>query len=129
MARCLKGSENRAKYAAKFARTHRKVRHARRDFLHRASTRLVRGADTIVIEDLNISGLLKNHGAGPRHLGLRLGRVPQATGVQVRPVRAQPGSDRPVVPVIEGLLGVRALAHRTEPFYPALDVPVPPRPA
>ncbi len=45
------------------ARAHRKVRHVRADFLHRASTRLVRTADLIVIEDLNVSGMVRN-----RHL-------------------------------------------------------------
>jgi putative transposase len=60
LARCRKGSANRAKAAAKVARAHRKVRHARRDFLHRATTRLVRSADTIVIEDLNVSGMVRN---------------------------------------------------------------------
>ncbi len=63
LARCRKGSANRAKAAAKVARAHRTVRDARRDFLHRASTRLVRSADTIVIEDLNVAGLIRN-----RHL-------------------------------------------------------------
>jgi putative transposase len=61
MARCRKGSANRAKAAAKVARAHRKVRNARRDFLHRTSTRLVRSADTIVIEDLNVAGMVRNH--------------------------------------------------------------------
>jgi putative transposase len=60
LARCRKGSANRAKAAAKVARAHRKVRDARRDFLHRASTRLVRSADMIVIEDLNVSGMVRN---------------------------------------------------------------------
>jgi len=60
LARCQRGSANRAKAAAKVARAHRKVRDARRDFLHRASTRLVRWADTIVIEDLNVSGMVRN---------------------------------------------------------------------
>ena len=60
MARCLRGSANQRKAAAKVARAHRKVRNARRDFLHRASTRLVRSADTIVIEDLNVFGMVKN---------------------------------------------------------------------
>ena len=60
MARCRRGSVNQRKAAAKAARAHRKVRNARRDFLHRASTRLVRSADTIVIEDLNVSGMVKN---------------------------------------------------------------------
>jgi putative transposase len=49
--------------AAKVARAHRKVRHARADFLHRASTRLVRASDLIVIEDLNVAGMVRN-----RHL-------------------------------------------------------------
>jgi putative transposase len=60
LARRRKGSANRAKAAAKVARAHRKVRNARADFLHRASTRLVRSADTIVIEDLNVSGMVRN---------------------------------------------------------------------
>jgi putative transposase len=63
LARCQKGSANRAKAAAKVARAHRKVRDARRDFLHRASTRLVRTADLIVIENLNVCGMIRN-----RHL-------------------------------------------------------------
>jgi putative transposase len=63
MARCHDGSANRAKAAAKVARAHRKVRNARRDFLHRTSTRLVRRADTIVIEDLNVTDMVRN-----RHL-------------------------------------------------------------
>jgi putative transposase len=60
LARCRKGSANRAKAAAKVARAHRKVRNARQDFLHRTSTRLVRSADTLVIEDLNVAGLVRN---------------------------------------------------------------------
>jgi putative transposase len=63
LARCRNGSANRAKARAKVARAHRKVRNARRDFLHRASTRLVRGNDVIVIEDLNVCGMVRN-----RHL-------------------------------------------------------------
>ena len=60
LARCQKGSANRAKAKMKVARAHRKVRDARSDFLHRASTRLVRSADMIMIEDLNVSGMVRN---------------------------------------------------------------------
>ena len=60
LARCRKGSANRAKAAVKVARAHRKIRNARRDFLHRTSTGLVRSADTIVIEDLNVAGMVRN---------------------------------------------------------------------
>jgi len=63
LARCHKGSANRARAAAKVARAHRKVRNARRDFLHRTSTKLIRAADTIVIEDLNVAGMVRS-----RHL-------------------------------------------------------------
>jgi putative transposase len=63
MARCQKGSANRAKAAAKVARAHRKIRNARSDFVHRTSIRLVREHDVIVIEDLNVVGMVRN-----RHL-------------------------------------------------------------
>jgi len=60
LARCRKGSANRAKAAARVARAHRKVRSARTDFLHRSSTRLVRGNDLIVIEDLAVANMIRN---------------------------------------------------------------------
>jgi putative transposase len=60
LARCQHGSANRAKAKAKVARAHRKVRAARQDFLHRASTRLVRDNDIIAIEDLSVAGLVRN---------------------------------------------------------------------
>jgi len=63
LARCQKGSANRAKAKAKVARAHRKVRNTRSDFLHRTSTQLVRCNDLIVIEDLNVCGMVRN-----RHL-------------------------------------------------------------
>lgn len=60
IARCRRGSKNRHKAKIKVARAHRRVRNARQDFLHRTSTNLVRKADIIVIEDLNVSGMVKN---------------------------------------------------------------------
>jgi putative transposase len=62
LARCQPGSMNRRKAAAKVARAHRKVRNARQDFLHRASTQLVQQNDIIVIEDLNVAGMVRNRG-------------------------------------------------------------------
>ena len=60
MARCQRGSANRAKAKAKVARAHRKVRASRADFLHRASTRLVRDHDVIVIEALAVKNMVRN---------------------------------------------------------------------
>jgi putative transposase len=60
MARCQKGSANRAKARVKAARAHRKVRASRQDFLHRTSARLVRDHDVIVIEDLAVKNMVRN---------------------------------------------------------------------
>jgi putative transposase len=61
MARKQRGSANRAKARAKVARAHRKVRASRADFLHRTSTRLVRDHDVIVVEDLTVKNMVRNH--------------------------------------------------------------------
>jgi putative transposase len=55
-----KGSANRDKARAKVARAHRKVRASRADFLHRASTQLVRDHDVIVLEDLAVKNMIRN---------------------------------------------------------------------
>lgn len=60
MARKQRGSANRRKAKAKVARAHRKVRNARADFLHRTSTNLVRSADVIALEDLNVAGMARS---------------------------------------------------------------------
>jgi len=60
LARCKRGSANRAKRAVKVARAHAKVADGRRDFLHKASTDLVRRFDVIAIEDLNVAGMVRN---------------------------------------------------------------------
>jgi putative transposase len=60
MARCQPRSANRAKAKAKVARAHRKVRAARTDFLHKASTGLIRDHDLIVLEDLAVTNMLRN---------------------------------------------------------------------
>jgi putative transposase len=40
---------------------HEKVANQRKDFLHKVSTELIRENQSIALEDLNISGMLKNH--------------------------------------------------------------------
>lgn len=60
MARCRKGSNNRAKAKQKVARAHSKVRAARRDFLHKTSTELVRRYDRIGVEDLAVKNMVRN---------------------------------------------------------------------
>ena len=63
MARRQPGSRRRARTAASLARTHHKVANARRDSLHKLTSRLATTAGTVVVEDLNVAGRVKN-----RHL-------------------------------------------------------------
>jgi putative transposase len=55
------GSANRTKARMKVARIHARVSDRRRDHLHQISTRLVRESQTLVIEDLHVAGMLRNH--------------------------------------------------------------------
>jgi len=56
-----KGSRNRYKARIKFARLHAKVADRRRDQMQKLSTRLVRENQVIVVEDLNVAGMVRNH--------------------------------------------------------------------
>ena len=56
-----KGSNRRRKAAAMLARLHEKVANIRDDFRHKATTRIVRKNQAVYVEDLNVSGMMKNH--------------------------------------------------------------------
>lgn len=60
MARRQKGSANREKARKKVAKQHAKVADARRDHLHKLTTKLIRDNDVIAIEDLAPSNMVKN---------------------------------------------------------------------
>jgi putative transposase len=61
LSRKQKGSGNRRDAAAKLGRHHHQVANVRRNFLHQVSNALVKTHDRLVIEDLNVSGMLANH--------------------------------------------------------------------
>jgi putative transposase len=61
LSRKQKGSKNQNKARIKLARLHAKVADRRRDQLHKLSTRLVRENQVIVVEDLNVAGMVRNH--------------------------------------------------------------------
>ena len=56
-----KGSNNRYKARVKVARVYAQITDARKDFLHKLTTQLVRENQTIVVEDLAIKNMVKNH--------------------------------------------------------------------
>ena len=61
LSRKKKGSHNRKDAAARLGRHHHHVANVRRHFLHQVSKTLVKTHDRLVIEDLNVAGMLANH--------------------------------------------------------------------
>ena len=53
-------SASRRKSAARLARVHARVANVRADALHKATSRLARDYETVVIEDLNVAGMTRN---------------------------------------------------------------------
>ncbi len=60
LSRCQKGSKRRGKPRLKVAKLHAKIKDIREDFLHKLSTRMTRENQTIILEDLKVSGMIKN---------------------------------------------------------------------
>ncbi|MEH0819799.1 MULTISPECIES: RNA-guided endonuclease InsQ/TnpB family protein [unclassified Micromonospora] len=61
VSRKQKGSANRTRAKLKVARIHARIADRRRDHLHKLTTRLVRDNQTVVIEDLSVRTMIRNH--------------------------------------------------------------------
>jgi len=61
LSRRTKGGKNREKTKQKLAKTHLAIANIRADNLHKLTTYLAKNHGEVVIEDLNVSGMLKNH--------------------------------------------------------------------
>ncbi|NKZ06751.1 RNA-guided endonuclease InsQ/TnpB family protein [Actinomadura latina] len=97
------GSANHAEARLRLARVHARIADRRRDHLHKLTTRLVRENQTVVIEDLHVGGMIRNHhlarhrGCGAVHdrdvnaarniLAAGLAERRNACGADVRPQR------------------------------------------
>ena len=60
LARQPKDSKRRNKTRIKIAKQHNQIADTRKDFLHKLSTKVVGENQTIFLEDLNVSGMVKN---------------------------------------------------------------------
>lgn len=56
-----KGSNNRNKARLKLAIKHEKIKNQKQDFLHNITTKIINENQVIILEDLNVSGMMKNH--------------------------------------------------------------------
>lgn len=70
----VKGSNNRKKAVKKLAILHERIANQRLDFLHKTTTAIAKQYDTVVCENLNIAGMLKNHKLAQSIADLGLGR-------------------------------------------------------
>lgn len=61
VSRKVKGSQNRRKAVARVASVLRRVANIRRNAIHQLTSSITKSASIIVIEDLNVSGMFKNH--------------------------------------------------------------------
>jgi putative transposase len=61
LSRKTKGSNRYNKQKLKVANIYKKITNSRLDNLHKVSTELIKKYDLIILEDLNIKGMVKNH--------------------------------------------------------------------
>ena len=73
----IEKSNNHAKLSMKVAKTHRRVSNIRLDFTHKLTTMLCRENQTLIMEDLNVRGMLKNHRLSRAISDIGFGRIRQ----------------------------------------------------
>ena len=78
-----------AKTKARVAALHTRVANARRDGLHKLTTRLVREHDTILIEDLNVAGMVRNHRLARHIAGLGMAELRRQLDYKTRDTGAR----------------------------------------
>lgn len=61
LSRKKKGSNNKNKARMKVAKLHEKITNQRKDFLHKLSSKIINENQVVVLEDLKVSNMLKNH--------------------------------------------------------------------
>ena len=61
LSRKKKGSKNREKAKLKLAKQHEKIVNQRKDYLHKLSSKIINESQVIVLEDLKVSNMLKDH--------------------------------------------------------------------
>lgn len=61
LSRKKKGSNNRGKAKEKVAKIHAKIANQRKDFLHKTSAAIVKQFDVVVMEDLRVKNMVRNH--------------------------------------------------------------------
>ena len=61
LARKVKGSNSRNRYRKVVAKVYERVSNSRQDFLHKLSYKLVSDSQAVIVENLNVKGMVSNH--------------------------------------------------------------------
>ncbi len=61
LARKVKGSNSRNRYRRVVAKVYERVTNSRQDFLHKLSYKLVSDSQAVIVENLNVKGMIRNH--------------------------------------------------------------------
>jgi putative transposase len=61
LARKVKGSNSRNKYKKIVAKVYEQVSNSRQDFLHKLSYKLVSDSQAVIVENLHVKGMVRNH--------------------------------------------------------------------
>jgi putative transposase len=109
------GSANRRKASARLARVHARAANVRAGALHKATRDLARRYETVVAEDLNVAGMIRNRRLARAVADAGFGAARQMLaykdGLERRPARDR----RPVLPQFQNLLGLRRGESQTAP--------------
>ena len=61
LARKVKGSNSKNRYRRVVAKVYERVSNSRQDFLHKLSYKLVSDSQAVIVENLNVKGMVRNH--------------------------------------------------------------------
>ena len=61
LARKQKGSKSRSRYRKVVAKVYERVSNSRQDFLHKLSYKLVSDSQAVIVENLHVKGMVRNH--------------------------------------------------------------------
>ena len=97
-------SNRRERLYARRRRLHARASNVRSDTHHKATTMIAKSAGRVVIEDLNVSGMMRNRRLARALADAGHGGLPGEAGVQMSLVRCRGCRGEQMVPIIEAML-------------------------
>ncbi|WP_406191498.1 MULTISPECIES: RNA-guided endonuclease InsQ/TnpB family protein [unclassified Streptomyces] len=101
-------------------RVHHRVANLRTDALHKLTTCIRNEYGTVVVEDLNAAGMLRNRRLARHVADAGFGKDPPPTALQRPAQRVSHHRGRPLVPQLKNLLGLRRDESQTAAARPSL---------